>query len=318
MKKLILKTVLLLLTASILVSCKNSAKQNENKISISGAFALYPITVKWAEEYKKLHPEVIIDISAGGAGKGITDVLSGMVDLAMFSREVSQDEIEKGAWKIALVKDAVLPTYNTNNPYKDYINKRGFTREELKKIYVTGEIKSWDFILEKSNDAEAPAINVYTRSDACGAASMWGKFFGLDQEDLNGIGVFGDPGMADAVKNDIYGVGYNNVIYVFDPQTLLTYTGLEVIPIDFNENGLIDEKEKIYENIYDIMNAIKKDIYPSPPARDLYFISKGKPQKQCVRDFIVWILTDGQKYVKEAGYVQLTTEKINNEINKLK
>jgi len=35
-------------------------------ISISGAFALYPITVKWADEFKKLHPNVKFNISAGG------------------------------------------------------------------------------------------------------------------------------------------------------------------------------------------------------------------------------------------------------------
>jgi len=42
---------------------------------------------KWAEEYTKLYPNIKIDISAGGAGKGITDVLSGMVDIAMVSDE---------------------------------------------------------------------------------------------------------------------------------------------------------------------------------------------------------------------------------------
>ena len=38
---------------------KNSSKNNSNElkgnISISGAFALYPMTVRWAEEFQKLH-----------------------------------------------------------------------------------------------------------------------------------------------------------------------------------------------------------------------------------------------------------------------
>ena len=38
-------------------------------------------------------------------------------------------------------------------------------------------------------------INVYTRSDACGAAEMWAKYMGKKQEDLKGIGIYGDPGM---------------------------------------------------------------------------------------------------------------------------
>ena len=84
-------------------SCNQKTK--EKSISISGAFALYPLTVKWAEEYQKLHPEVTIDVSAGGAGKGMTDVLSGMVDLAMFSRTVSTEEVTKGAWNISVARE---------------------------------------------------------------------------------------------------------------------------------------------------------------------------------------------------------------------
>lgn len=45
-------------------SCGNDSEN----ITISGAFALYPLAVKWRKEYKKLHPEVRIDIVAGGAG----------------------------------------------------------------------------------------------------------------------------------------------------------------------------------------------------------------------------------------------------------
>ena len=40
----------------------------KGEIQLSGAFALYPMAVKWAEEFRKIHPKVRIDISAGGAG----------------------------------------------------------------------------------------------------------------------------------------------------------------------------------------------------------------------------------------------------------
>jgi len=60
----------------------------EGTIRVSGAWALYPMMVKWAEEFKKIHPQVRIDVSAGGAGKGITDALTGLVDIGMVSREL--------------------------------------------------------------------------------------------------------------------------------------------------------------------------------------------------------------------------------------
>src|SRR5215216_2401687 len=82
-------------------SCNNnSSKEKEVSVSLSGAFALYPLVQKWAEEYNKTHPNIRFDIQAGGAGKGLTDVLSGAVDVGMFSREISDAEKSKGIWWI--------------------------------------------------------------------------------------------------------------------------------------------------------------------------------------------------------------------------
>jgi phosphate transport system substrate-binding protein len=293
-------------------SPKNS--ELKGKISISGAFALYPMGVKWSEEFQKLNPGVRIDISAGGAGKGMTDVLSGMVDLAMVSREISPSEIEKGAWFLAVTKDAVLPTVNSQNPVIADILAKGFTREIFEEIYLNNKNHTWGEFLDNSEQSK---INVYTRSDACGAAEMWGKYLGKNQESLLGVGVFGDPGIADAVKNDKFGIGFNNVIYAFDINSRKKYDGMEVVPIDLNGNRVIDPEENIYGSLDIIMDAIQKGVYPSPPARDLYLVSKGKPTNPAVLAFLEWILTDGQKFVNEGGYVQLTTEKINSEKLKL-
>ena len=67
-------------------------------VTISGAWALYPMTVKWAEEFQKVHPAVKVDVSAGGAGKGMVDCLSKIVDIGMVSRDVNPEETAKGAW----------------------------------------------------------------------------------------------------------------------------------------------------------------------------------------------------------------------------
>lgn len=122
--------VIIFFVTGILISCKNSNKGPNSKdplkgkISISGAFALYPLTIRWAEEFKKLHPNVTIDISAGGAGKGMTDALNKMVDLGMYSKSVSNEEIQKGAWSIAVAKDAVLATISSKNPNLNIIKSK--------------------------------------------------------------------------------------------------------------------------------------------------------------------------------------------------
>ena len=308
------------LTISFLViSCGSNKKpaadgELEGTISISGAFALYPLTVRWAEEFRKEHPHVRIDISAGGAGKGMTDVLSGMVDLAMFSREITEVEIGNGAFGIAVAKDAVLPTICSNNPYIDMVMERGFTQEAFTNIFVTEKDKFWGEVL---GNKSLEKVNAYTRSDACGAAEIWAKYLGVRQEDLNGVGVFGDPGIADAVKADPYGIGYNNLIFAYDMRTGKTYDGIRIIPLDLNANGKVDPEEQFYDNMESVMQAIKDGVYPSPPARPLYLISKGKPTNPVVIAFLKYILTKGNEIVHEAGYIQLPAEFEQAELERL-
>lgn len=315
---LLLGSVLFAVLSNSCGSSSNEAAADQDSISgdisVSGAFALYPMATRWAEEYQKLHPEVRINISAGGAGKGMADVLAGMVDLAMFSREVTGEELDKGAWPLAVSRDAVLATVSSRNPMMDYLRSHGMKRSDFEKIFVKGNLNNWERMSGKGGPSH---INVFTRSDACGAAEMWALYLGVHQEDLIGTGVFGDPGMASAVKEDKNAVGYNNLNYVYDVSTRKKYDGLEVIPIDLNENGLIDSSENFYSTMDELTAAIKSGLYPSPPARDLYFVSKGKPERAVVRDFLRWVLTDGQKFIHEAGYVELPEEQLSGEITKL-
>ncbi len=324
MKKIILScfvSLSILLSFTMISGCggnransNDSAQVFKGTISISGAFAMYPIVVKWAEEFKKIHPEVKIDVSAGGAGKGMTDALSGMVDLGMISRPISPEEVKKGAWFVALTKDAVLPTINTDNPAMKEIMGQGITKSKLGEVFLSEKNITWGQLFKTSCGSK---IVHYTRSDACGAAEMWGKYLGKNQEGLTGIGVFGDPGIADAVKNDKNGIGYSNVSYVYDIKSRKPFTGITVLPIDINENGILDPEENFYSSLDSIMKAISVGKYPSPPARDLYFVSKDFPKSNLIIAFIKWILTDGQKYVPEAGYVGLPEAQIKTELEKL-
>jgi phosphate transport system substrate-binding protein len=285
------------------------------QISISGAFALYPMVVKWADEYKKLNPGVRFDISAGGAGKGISDALSGMVEIGMVSREIYPEELKKGAFPVAVTKDAVVATVNEGNPAIKDIMAKGLKKDAGNNIWITGKYTTW---AQAFGVKSTSPIHIYTRSDACGAAEMWAKFFGKKQEDLLGVGVFGDPGLAQAVKKDPLGIGFNNIGYAYDASTKKLIKGLKVVPIDLNNNGKIDPDENFYDTMTDIIGAIASGKYPSPPARELYFVMKGNPKNNKVlTDFIRWVLTEGQKYVNEAGYIVLTKERIETEKLKL-
>lgn len=316
------KLFLIMIIAAISFSFKNgevkrpvvNPPQSET-ISISGAFALYPMVVKWADEYQKLHPNVRIDISAGGAGKGMVDALSAMVDIGMVSREIYPQEVKKGAFSIAVTKDAVVATISAKNPVLKDIMAKGIKKAAFVNTFVAGTVKNWGQLTGVKNNS---VVHVYTRSDACGAGETWAKYLGKKQEDLQGVGVFGDPGLATAVQQDPLGIGYNNIAYAFDSRSKRQNAGMRIVPIDINNNGKLDPEENFYTTMDEMIAAIAGNKYPSPPARDLYFVTKGKPKSKAVLDFIKWVLSDGQKYVHNAGYINLSKEKIQSELVKLK
>jgi phosphate transport system substrate-binding protein len=266
------------------------------------------MVVQWADEYQKTHKDVQFDISAGGAGKGMSDVLAGAVDIAMVSREVRTEETDQGAKAFGVVKDAVVMTVSANNPVLDQLLATGITPEKGAAVWMTGEITTWGQLVGTDDSSK---INVYTRADACGAAEVWALFLGgKAQEDLQqGVGVQGDPVVAETVRKDALGVGYNNIGFAYDTATGQPVEGLRIVPIDLNGDGQISADEDFYATKKDVAAAIADGTYPSPPARPLYLVTKGDP-KGAAADFIRWTLTDGQQFVDAAGYVQLNAEQL--------
>lgn len=284
------------------------------RLAISGAWALYPMVVRWSEEFRLLHPDVRFDISAGGAGKGMADAIGGLVDIGMVSREIYAEEIARGAVWFAVTRDAVFPTLNSANPYLEELMARGMTRQQFQDLWIHGSISSWGELLQRPDLLDP--ITVYTRSDACGAAQTWASYLGYDQEDLLEIAVYGDPGLALAVANDPFGIGYNNLNFAYDPDTGLPVTGIVVLPIDVDEDGTIAPEEGPYETKEEAVAAVASGWYPAPPARDLNLVTLGTPTG-LARAFIEWVLSDGQAFVGEVGYIQLTEATLREQLGKL-
>jgi phosphate transport system substrate-binding protein len=292
----------------------HEVEANGGRIVISGAWALYPLMVCWAEEYQRQYPAVAVDISAGGAGKGMTDALANVVDLGMVSREIHPEESARGAWWISVARDAVVLTLNARHPRLAELQARGARRTELARIWMGGEWRTWDRLVE---GMPAAPLHLYTRSDACGAAQTFAAYLGGQQEDLGGIGVYGDPGLAEAVRADELALGYNNINFVYDRQTGRPMPGLAVLPLDVDDSGRIEADEAVYDDLATLTAAIGAGRFPSPPARDLHLVSAGTPRRKIVRDFLRWILTAGQALVGESGYIALDDDRLSRELERL-
>jgi phosphate transport system substrate-binding protein len=317
-----LVAVLIISTVGI-VSLSGCTTQNENTIKISGANALQPMMQVWADEYHKIHPEINIDVGGGGAGKGMTEALAGVVNIGMYSQEISQNNIDDGVFWVSVAADAVVATMNDQNPVKDILLTKGVTRQQLEDIfthtYETRTIKTWGQLAGNAS-LSTERIWVFTRQDSCGAASMWALYLGNYLQDnfssTADTAVIEDAPLLNEIKKNTYGIGYNNINTVYNMSSKLPYEGTLPIPLDLNENGIIDENESFYANNTEITTAIKNHVYPWPPARNLHLVTKDE-FTGAAKNFVHWILTDGQQYISSSGYIQLSQEALAEQLQYL-
>ncbi len=283
-------------------------------IRISGAWALYPMMLVWADEYAKDH-NVTFEVAGGGAGKGMSDVLSDQVDIGMVSRPIKQEETDQGAFYVAVTKDTVMGIINESNPVYEDILAKGLTQEDLRKIFMN-EVTEWGQIFGK--DLEDDNIVVYGRSDSSGAAAVWATFLGdyteADLQNASDANVSGDQAIASSVQSDKNAISFTNMNYAYDVVSGGYVAGLRPVPIDLNADGQLSEDESFYDNKSTFLTNVANGVYPSPPTRQEFLVVNGAFEGATL-EFVTWILNDGQAFLTDNGYVVLLPEEQAAEMN---
>ena len=70
----------------------NTKSGKKGTITIAGSTSVAPVMNVLADEYKKLNPDVKIEIQESGSSAGIESAMQGAVEIAMSSRELKDDE----------------------------------------------------------------------------------------------------------------------------------------------------------------------------------------------------------------------------------
>ena len=77
----------------IVIGC--TKQSNVHIIQNKGSDTLVNLAQAWAEEYKKVNPNVALAVSGGGSGTGIAALINGTVDIANSSRAIKEEEREE-------------------------------------------------------------------------------------------------------------------------------------------------------------------------------------------------------------------------------
>lgn len=106
------------------------------KVTLAGSTSVSPLMDELAAAYKKLNPDVTVEIQQSGSGAGIQSAIEGVCDIGMSSRELKDSEIQAGLTPTVMALDGIAVIVNKDN------STEALTPEQIKSIYI-GETTSW-------------------------------------------------------------------------------------------------------------------------------------------------------------------------------
>ena len=247
-------------------------------ITIKGSDTLVILAQRWAEIYMKKHPDVVIQVTGGGSGTGISALINGTTDFANASRPMKSREHDKLQKKygtpgneITVAKDGITIYINAKNPVDE------LSLAQLKSMYLA-EVTNWKDV--GGNDAP---IILYGRENNSGTFVYFQEHVLAKNDYASSMqSLPGTAALVNAVVKDVNGIGYGGVAYA---------EGIKVVRV---------KKDADSKACAATLTTVKSGEYPI--SRSLYMYSRAQP-KGYRKEYIDFILSaEGQKVVGEVGY----------------
>jgi phosphate transport system substrate-binding protein len=279
-------------------------------LSSVGSDTLANLMTLWAEEFKRIYPNVNVHIQAAGSSTAPPALTEGTSNLGPMSRLMKDNEVEafekRNGYKptpIAVAIDALAVFVHKDNPIA------GLTLQQVDAIFSSTrtcggpqDLETWGQLGLTGGWASRP-IQLYGRNSVSGTYGYF-KEHALCQGDFRNT-VNEQPGSASVVQSvssSLNGVGYSGIGY--------TTSSVRAVPLT-NSAGkpFVDANPE---------NAINGSY---PLARFLYVYVNKEPGKEIApitREFLAMVLSRrGQEVVVKDGYIPLPAKVAARELAKI-
>jgi len=271
------------LAALLATSCgRQQGGDGGQSLTVKGSDTMVYLAGSWAEAFMEANPDVEVAVTGGGSGTGIAALLNGTTDVCAASRAIEPNEKElaqqKGIEPVEFVvaRDGIAVIVNPANPVAS------LTLEQIRSIY-TGAYTSWQEV-----GGPDEQIIVLSRESSSGTYVFFQEHVLKKQDYRQDARLM--PATAtiiQSVSDDKWSIGYVGLGYAREAgekvKTLPVQADAKATPVMPSEETVLSDKYSI--------------------ARPLYLYTAGQPQG-AVKDFVDFCLgTQGQKIVRETGYV---------------
>ncbi len=262
----------------VLAMVVNTTMLGQDKITIKGSDTMVILAQRWAEKYMVAHPDVVIQVTGGGSGVGISALINGATDICNASRPMKPSEFDKlkqrygtRGVEIKSALDGLSVYVNSGCPVQE------LSLGQLKDIY-TGKITNW-----KDIGGPNEKIILYGRENSSGTYVYFKDNVLLGDDYTSTVqSMPGTAAVVNAVAKDKNGIGYGGAAYG---------QGIREVKV---------KKDATSPAYAPTMENIKSGNYPI--SRYLYMYVRNRPTG-ALKNYIDWTLSEeGQKVVSEVGY----------------
>ncbi len=301
-----------LLIGGILAGSGATAQQS--KIILSGSRFTYPLVERWISEYAKINPQTTIKINPRGGADADS------ANLIINAHELELDEVRPGYKVVNIGRYVLLPVTNVRNPRLQEYLVSGISEKSAKRIffdkYEPFEDQPTKKVLEKDK-ALLNGLTIYTREQKACAPTTFARHYGFEQADIRGKRIGGDDKhLIQVVLKDTTGLTYNSPVLIYDLKSRKVKDGLAVLPIDLNGNGKLDEDEKIYDNLDNLIASLEQKQRSEIAYGNINLSFPQDPEENKeLTAFVLWILKEGQQYIHEYSFLNLKEDVLNKQIS---
>ena len=275
-----------------------TAQSMTDAAKISSSPELYLLAQNWVKEYNATNPESMINVEKVVKGK------AGQVEkLSLVSDENAPTLTNPSTWKMIVGRDVIVPIISANNPMLGQLTQLGLSAEKFATLFKGTETKNWSACIP--NGQNVP-VHIYVSDDQNMLTSLE-DFTKSPLATANVTRLSAADELISTVQNDQFAIGFCKLS---DLSTKKVFEGTEkirLLPVDKNGNGRVDSFENIYGSLEEFTHGVWIGKYPNALCNNIYAVSAVKPTQKSELAFLLWIMSDGQKFLNSNGYCDLTS-----------
>jgi phosphate transport system substrate-binding protein len=289
---------------ALFISATGFAAENaaNEPIVIGGTKFTYPLIEKWISEYQKVNPKITIKLA-------VQSNESQTANLNIIAHQPKHNELQPNQEIVYVGQYALLPVTNANNPV--FISARkGLTKKEIDNLFF--DVVDYD--AESTNKKPKYQATIYARDNKSYSSNTLANYFGRQASEIRGKKVFGDDiYLLSAIKNDSLGLTYNNLGYLYDTNTRKLKEGIMLLPLDLKRGT----KEILTGDLDLVISILENNKIETIPVENIGFVYAKVNENLAVSDFLKWVLTEGQQFNNEKGFLNLDNQTLAEQANKL-